>query len=115
MVDLEGSVRLETLEAHIIEEPKGVLCMGTESSLMDPIIHYLNTRTLSDNDLATRKVKHQVSHYVMLDKKLYKRSYTFPLPRCLPPSKVDNALREVHEGIYDNHLGGRALSYKILW
>ena len=27
---------------------------------------------------------------------------------------ADYVLREVHEGIYENHLGGKSLAYKVL-
>ena len=81
---------------------------------MDPIIHYLRIGTLSADNLAVHKVKHQAPHYVLLDDKLYKRSYSLPLLKCLLPSKADYAMREVHEGICGNHLRGRVLAYKIL-
>ena len=110
----DDSIHLETLKARSIEEPKKVLCMGLKSSWMNPIIHYLRIGTLSTDNLASSKVKRQTPHYVLLVDKLYKRSYSIPLLKCLLPSEVDYAMREVHEGIYGNHLGGRALVYKIL-
>ena len=61
-----------------------------------------------------RKITRQASHYVLYDGKLYKRSFTFPLLKCLSLSESDYVLREVHEGICGNHLGGRALTYKII-
>ena len=114
MADLDDSIHLETLEACRIEEPKRVLCMGPESRWMNPIIHYLRIRTLFAYNLATHKVKRQASHYVLLDNKLYRRSYSLSLLKCLLPSETDYTIREVHEGIYGNHHGGRALAYKIL-
>ncbi|KAK3014443.1 hypothetical protein RJ639_010088 [Escallonia herrerae] len=45
---------------------------------------------------------------------LYKRSFTLPYLRCLTPLEADYALREVHEGICGQHLGGRALEHKVL-
>ena len=81
---------------------------------MDPIIYYLKIGTLSADNLAFRKVKRQAPHYVLLDDKLYKRSYSLPLLKCLLLFEENFAMREVHEGIYCNHLGDRALAYKIL-
>ena len=81
---------------------------------MDPIIKYLKLGELPDDPAIARKIKCQAPHYVIIEKNLYKRSYYSPLLKCLSPSEVDYALREVHEGICGNHLGGRALSYKIL-
>ncbi|KAK2997226.1 hypothetical protein RJ639_026117 [Escallonia herrerae] len=45
---------------------------------------------------------------------LYKRSFTLPYLRCLTTTESDYALREVHEGICGQHLGGRALAHKVL-
>ena len=45
---------------------------------------------------------------------LYKRSFSLPYLRCLRPSEADYVLREVHEWICGNHLGGRSLAQKVL-
>ena len=34
-----------------------------------------------------------------------KKSFTYPLLKCLDPSKADYGLREIHEGACGNHLG----------
>ena len=114
MEDLDNSIHLVTHEARSIEEPKRMLCVGPEPSWMDLIIHYLRIRTLSTDNLAFYKVKCQAPRYVLLDDKLYKRSYSLPLLKCLLLSEVDYAMREAHEGICSNHLEGQALAYNIL-
>ena len=81
---------------------------------MDSIFDYLIIGALFKDKSIVRKVTHQEPHYVLYDGNLYKRSFTLSLLKCLPPFKVDYVLRKVHEGICDNHLGGRALTYKIL-
>ena len=54
------------------------------------------------------------SQYVMMNSYLYKKSFSLSLLKCLGPTDVNYALREVHEGIYENHLGGMSLAYKVL-
>ena len=81
---------------------------------MDPILSFLSTRALLEDESAAHKVTHQAPHYVLYVGKLYKRSLTLSLLKCLSPSEADYALRKIHEEIYGNHLGGRALTYKIL-
>ena len=115
IIDLGGNVHLETLESCSIDKDGKVLCITMESNWMDPIIKYLKHGELPDDPAIARKVKCQAPHYVLVKKKLYKRSHYSPLLKCLSPSEADYALREVHEKICGNHLGGRALSYKILW
>ena len=78
---------------------------------MDSILDYLTTRALPKGKYVTYKVTCQAPHYVLYDEKLYKRSFTLPLLKCLSPFEVDYILREVHEGIYDNHLDSRASTY----
>ena len=114
ITDLGGNVHLETLKNRSIDKDGEVLCITTEPNWMDPIIKYLKNGELPDDPAIARKVKRQAPHYVLVEEKSYKRSHYSPLLKCLSPSEVDYALREVHEGIYGNHLGGRALSYKIL-
>ncbi|KAK3027489.1 hypothetical protein RJ639_040290 [Escallonia herrerae] len=54
------------------------------------------------------------ARYTIVDDVLYKRSFTLPYLRCFTPTEATYALREVHEGICGQHLGGKALAHKIL-
>ena len=45
---------------------------------------------------------------------LYKRGFSRPYLRCLSHEKVDYVIREVHEGICENHLGARSLVHKLI-
>ena len=73
---------------------------------MDPIIKYLKHGELPNDPASAQKVKCQAPHYILVKEKLYKRSHSSPLLKCLLSSEADYALREVHEGIYGNHLKG---------
>ena len=112
--DLSGTVHLEILENYSIDKNDEVLCIAPESSWMDPIIKYLKHGELPNDPISARKVKHQAPHYILIEEKLYKRSHYCPLLKCLSPTEASYAMREVHEGVCGNHLGGRSLSYKIL-
>ena len=114
IADLDSIVHIETLEAPSTEESVLILCTLSKPSWMDPIITYLKSGALPTDASASRKIKCLALHYTLLDGQLYKRSFSSPLLKCLLPSEADYALREVHEGIYGNHLGGRMLAYKIL-
>lgn len=52
---------------------------------------------------------------MLLNGLLYKKSYSFPLLKCLRLTKADHVLREIHESIYKKHLGGMSLAYRSLW
>lgn len=61
-----------------------------------------------------RYVKIRVSQYLFLDDTLYKRSFTLPLLSCLSKEEADYVLWEIHEGIFGNHSGGRAMVHKAI-
>ncbi|XP_073107230.1 uncharacterized protein [Elaeis guineensis] len=81
---------------------------------IDPLLKYLRLDELPSDSWEAWKIRKQAVRYVLHDDKLYKRSFFLPLLRCLRSSKADYALREVHKEIYENHLGVKILSYKIL-
>ncbi|RVW92740.1 Pro-Pol polyprotein [Vitis vinifera] len=43
---------------------------------------------------------------------LYKRSFTGPYLRCLSHSEAQYVLAELHEGVCENHSGGRSLAHR---
>ncbi|KAL0413080.1 UNVERIFIED_CONTAM: hypothetical protein Sradi_1509700 [Sesamum radiatum] len=50
----------------------------------------------------------------MIDGELYKRGFSQPFLKCLTPEEGNYVLREIHEGMCGNHLGGKALAGKSL-
>ena len=73
---------------------------------MDPIMKYLIDGTLPDESLEAKHLRWTAS--ILMNGHLYKRSFSLPLLKCLGSIDVDYALREVHEEIYGNHLGGKS-------
>ena len=100
---------MESLEQPSVDRPEEVLQLATELSWMDPIVQYLTDRTSPEDPTEAKRLRWSASQYVMMDGRLYKRSFSLPLLRCLGPTNADYALREVHEGICENHLGGQIL------
>ena len=86
-----GRTLVESLKQLSIDRAEEVLQLMTEPSWMDPIILYLTDRTSPEDPVEA--------------KRLYKRSFSLLLLRCLGPTDADYALREVHEGICRSHLG----------
>ena len=110
-----GRTFIEYLEAPSIEKVEEIQQITDEPSWKDSFIRYL-----SDGILPTKipseiwKFKRKASQFVLMDGQLYKKSYSFPLLKCLGPTDADYVLREIHEGICGNHSGGRSLVYKAL-
>ncbi|XP_025682457.1 uncharacterized protein [Arachis hypogaea] len=45
---------------------------------------------------------------------LYRRGFSHPLLKCLGRNEANEVMNEIHEGVYGNHIGGRALAAKII-
>ena len=85
-----------------------------EPSWIDPLVAYLKDGVLPPDAKEAQKLKNQASRCILYEGKLYKRSYYLSLLKCLQPSEADFALRKVHEGVCESHLGARSLSHKLL-
>ncbi|XP_042484775.1 uncharacterized protein LOC122065051 [Macadamia integrifolia] len=113
--DCASFVYFEVLDQPSYEQE--LLCSITqraEPSWMDPIVVYLRDGHLPGDQAEARAVKRRAAKYTLHGGVLYKRAISWPLLKCLPPSRAEETLREVHEGICGGHIGGRALAYKVL-
>ena len=76
------------------------------------IISYLKEKTSPSSDPQSTKLRVKAFRYILIDDILYKKSFTFSYLCYLGQDEVDYVLREIYEGIYGQHLGGRALAQK---
>lgn len=67
---------------------------------------------MPEDQVEAQKIKSYSTQYVMIEGKLYRRSY--PLLHYLRPAEANYTLYEIHEDIYGSYLGGPTLAYKIL-
>ena len=79
-----------------------------------PIVSYLKSGTLLEDHNASRRLKVRSSHFVLINDVLYKRGFSHPYLRCLAPAEANYVMREVHEGVYGNHLRARSLVHKLI-
>lgn len=79
--------------------------IGSESNWTTPLVSYLKDGTLPDSKEVTRKLKVQAAQFILIKDILYKRDFSRPFLRCLSPEEANYVMREVHEGICENHLG----------
>ena len=69
---------------------------------------------MPDEKEAARKLKVQAARFVLIKDILYKRGFSRPYLRCLGNEEVDYVMREVYEGIYENHSGSRSLVHRLV-
>ncbi|KAI3469063.1 hypothetical protein Pfo_025726 [Paulownia fortunei] len=92
-----------------------ILCTNKEEpSWKDNIVQYLTIGELLDNLVDARKLKTKAARFLIVDGELYKEGFSQPYLKCLTPTKANYVLREIHEGICGNHLGGKSLTAKVL-
>ncbi|XP_052288561.1 uncharacterized protein LOC107175491 [Citrus sinensis] len=108
------SVPLEVKSSPSIEHNLEVLRIEQKCSWMNPIISYIRDGVLPPDKLRARKIRAQASRYTMIDGVLYRWGYTLSFFRRLDEDDADYVLREVHEGICENHSGARSLAHKAL-
>ena len=113
--DLSRSTPVEYLV-----EPSTYLCdvevaqVGSEPSWMDPIWDYIIDGCLPDDPKEAAKIRTRSARFTNHKGSLYKRGFFTPILKCITGKNTEYVLREVHEGIYGNHIGARALAGKVL-
>ena len=88
--------------------------ISSESNWTAPLVSYLKNRVLPDRKEAARKLKVQAARFVLIRDVLYKRGFSRPYLRCLGTEEADYVMREVNEGICENHSGLRSLVHKLV-
>ncbi|XP_057444480.1 uncharacterized protein LOC130736700 [Lotus japonicus] len=90
-----------------------VASVDHQETWMDPIVNILAGEP-SDVVKYSKAQRREAGHYTLLDGILFRRGFSSPLLRCLPPGKYEGVMTEVHEGVCASHIGGRSLASKVL-
>ncbi|RDX57682.1 Tf2-11, partial [Mucuna pruriens] len=80
---------------------------------MSPFLEYLKEDWLPNNLIEAKKMVREASKYTLIGQHLYHRGFSFPLLRCVDKEEAAYIIQEVYKGVYDTHIGGRALASKI--
>ena len=86
----------------------------SEPSWMDPIWDYLMEGLLPNDPNEASKLRSRYSRFTIHQGTLYKQVFFTPILKCITREDANYVLREVHEGVYGNHIGARALVGKVL-
>ncbi|GFS41656.1 hypothetical protein Acr_00g0075590 [Actinidia rufa] len=100
-------VPLEFLGSPSIGGANQILQIEESPTWMDEIIAYLQGGTLPKDKLQARRLQYRSTRFCIFKGRLYKRSFSRPLLKCLRPEEAEYALKEIHEGICGNHSGAR--------
>ena len=113
--DLGRLIPIEHLLEPVVSIDDGeVSPMMFEPSWMDPIWDYLVEGTLPSDPKKESKLKARSARFTVRRGTLYKRGFSTPILKCVGKEYANYILREVHEGVCDNHIGARTLAGKTL-
>ena len=84
-------------------------------SWMDPIVRFLKDDVLPEEKSEAEKIRRKAPWFWLSeDHKLYRRSYSGPYLLCIHPEALELLLKELYQGIYESHIGGRSLSHRAI-
>ena len=113
--DLDRLIPVEHfLEPSVSVNDEEVSSVMSESSWMDPIWDYLVDRILPSDLKEASKLRMRSARFSIHCGTLYKRGFSTPILKCVGKKDANYVLREMHEGIYDNHIGAKTLAAKTL-
>ena len=75
---------------------------------MTPIILYLKDGVLLEDKSKARLLRLKAARYILYDGKLYRRGFSTLLLTCVDLKEGNYILWDIHEGVYDNNVGGQS-------
>ena len=113
----EGAVSMglmmEVQKRPSIEEISAFTTQSIDS-WMTPIISFLQDGHLPQDTEEARKVKKRAVRFTILNNTLYKRGFSMPYLKYVDEEKAKYVLKEIHEGVCEDHVGRRSLVSKVI-
>ncbi|KAM1713962.1 hypothetical protein ACFX12_024645 [Malus domestica] len=76
-----------------------------EDSWITQIYRFLAHGTLPNDKVQAKQIRYKVTRYLIINDQLYKRGFNLPYLRCFTPAEAETILREIHEGVCEDHAG----------
>jgi hypothetical protein len=86
--------------------------MMIEESWMQPYLAYMINKMLPENMVEAKRIIQQSKAFVVLQGKLYKKSISGILQRCVTPQEGQEILKDIHTGVCGHHASSRAIAAK---
>jgi hypothetical protein len=91
-------------------EPKEVIMIV--ETWMQPYLAYMVNKTLPKDTVQAKRIIRRSKAFIMLQGKLYKKSITGILQRCVTPQEGQEILKDIHAGVCGHHASSRAIAAK---
>jgi hypothetical protein len=79
---------------------------------MQPYLAYMINKSLPKDTVEARRIIRWSKAFVVLQGKLYKKSITSALQRCVTPQEGQEILKDIHAGACGHHASSRAIAVK---
>jgi hypothetical protein len=86
--------------------------MMIEETWMQPYLAYMINKTLLKDTVEARRIIRRSKAFVVLQGKLYKKSITGVLQRCVIPQEGQEILKDIQAGVCGHHASSRAIVAK---
>jgi len=96
------------------EESLEVLQLAVVETWMMPYQRYLTNGILPLEHVEARVVKRNAGRYTLMDEKRFRHGYSHPILTFVSGDQCTRIMAKLHEGICESHVGGRALSLKVV-
>jgi hypothetical protein len=106
---LAPSNRLGAGKVSIVE-PEEVMMI--EETWMQPYLAYMINKTLPEDTVEAKRIIRRSKAFIMLQGKLYKKSMSGVLQRCITPQEGQEILKDIHAGVCGHHASSRAIAAK---
>ncbi|GJT21471.1 reverse transcriptase domain-containing protein [Tanacetum coccineum] len=98
LVRLRIAQEMEIVNLAIFVDSKLLVKTKEEESWMTPIHEYLLSDLLPEDSKESRKIRIKAPQYKLIRGSLYKKSFYTPWLCCIVPPKIDDVIKEIHEG-----------------
>jgi hypothetical protein len=105
-----GKSSTTTAGSGATSEPEEVMMI--EETWMQPYLGYMINQKLPEDAVEARRITRRSKTFVVLEGKLYERSITGVLQRCVTPQEGQAILKDIHGGVCGHHASSRAIAAK---
>jgi hypothetical protein len=95
---------------EIAAEPEEIMMI--EETWMQPYLTYMINKKLPEDAVEAKRITRRSKAFVVLEGKLYKRSITGVLQRCVTPQEGQVILKDIHAEVCGHHASSRAIAAK---
>jgi transcription antitermination factor NusG len=104
---------IDYVSVEVMEIDQAVFNVREVPSWVRPIMDFMVNGQVPADEAEARRIQRRSKAYTIINNKMYKRSATGMLQRCVESAEGQEMLREIHQGECGHHASSRALVSKV--